>query len=293
MPGNSYDVLRDELSSVPRVRRQLGKFLEADGNLAVVQVGDQIIKVLMSGYMPHPDTPVWIESQNGRTVCVGSSYNFSPYGTIQASPSGDVVAVKPDGGPDLILPYRAGLSLSAGNRVEINPLSRVVQGLLSSTPTGEGVPGAGGTGRSFKNLLVQAADSGTSNGGSYWQNNVNSDSAAGGAWFYGNRLKAALKGVDTFTRVEVYLPRLYSRFSAPTIRLHSVASKPASGLPAFGSSHGAGAANGWLLLPNAWGVWMRDNNAGVGFAPVSGVFASWRGTAADRMSGAIRFAGIR
>lgn len=292
MPGSSFDDIRDGLARIPHVRRQPGTFLKQDGNLALVQVGDQQIRIPMVGYQPHPGTPVWVDTQNGRTVCAGSSYQFSPYGTIIASPASGSVQVQPDDGPVLELPYRSGLSLSSGNRVEINPVTRVVQGLISRTPDAPETGGGGG-GSSFKNLLVQAADSGTSNGGAYWQNNVNSDSAAGGAWFYGSRLRNALKGVDSFTRVEVYLPRIYSRFSNPTIRLHASAGKPSSGLPSFGSSQSAGAANGWVRIPNSWGEYMRDNNAGVGFGPVSGVMASWRGTAADRMSGAIRFTGTR
>jgi len=140
---------------------------------------------------------------------------------------------------------------------------------------------------------VQAADSGTSNGGGYWQNAVNSDSSAGGAWFYGERLMAALKGVTAFSTVEVFLPLIYNRFSIPTIRLHGTAAKPGSGLPAFGSAAPLAAANGWVSIPAPWGVAMRDEIIGVGFAPVGGVMASWRGTQSDAMSGALKFSGVR
>ncbi len=292
MLGSAYEQIRDELAQVPRVRRQPGRFIGQDGNLGIVEVGDQTVRIPMVGYLPHPGTPVWVETQNGRTVCTGSSYQFSPYGTILSAPAGNLVRVQPDDGPELTLPYRSGLSLSSGNRVEINPVTRVVQGLISMVPAPPAAEGGSGSGTTFRDLLVQATESGTSNGGSYWQNNVNCDSAAGGAWFYGSRLVNALKGA-TLTRVELFLPRIYSNFSAPTLRLHGSATRPGSGLPSFNSSHNAGAASGWIALPLSWGDAMRDAIQGVGFAPTVGVFASWRGTSADSMSGALRFAGTR
>jgi len=140
---------------------------------------------------------------------------------------------------------------------------------------------------------VQATDSGTTNGGGYWQTNVNSDSAAGGAWFYGGGIQAALVGVTQFTSIEVYLPLLYNRFSPPTLFLHTSAFKPGSGLPAFGSSIVTPSPSGWVPLPAEWGPAFRDGPVGIGFPPVVGVMASWAGKASDALSGALRFSGRR
>lgn len=292
MSGDLASQVAAELARTPTMSRTVGVFREPDGNRAIVDVNGSEISIPMSGVMPHPDTPVWVESQNGRLVCAGSSYQFAPYGTVVTS-TPELVTVNVDDGPTLAFPYRAGLTLTSGQRVEINPVTYVVQGVLSSVPSGGGAGGGGGAPGPFTNLLVQALDSGTSNGGGYWQSAVNSDSAAGGAWFYGSRLRDALKGVTTFTRIEVFLPLIYNRFSSPVIRLHSAAGKPGSGLPAFGASYTVGSPSGWVAIPNAWGVTMRDGNSGVGFGPVVGVMASWRGKASDAMSGAIRFAGVR
>lgn len=293
MSGDLAQQVAEEFSRTPTVSRVVGMFIEQDGNLAVVEVNGSQVSIPMVGYQPYPGTPVWVETQNGRLVCAGSSYQFSPYGTVIASPSAGLVKIQVDDGPELDLPYRAGLTLTSGNRVEVNPVTRVVQGVISVVPEHGGSGGGSGSGAPFSNLLVQAADSGTSNGGGYWQNSVNSDSAAGGAWFYGGRLISALKGVTAFSAVEVYLPLIYNRFSMPTIRLHSSAGKPGSGLPGFGSSASIASASGWVSLPTSWGAAMRDGNAGVGFAPVGGVMASWRGTGSDAMSGALRFSGVR
>jgi hypothetical protein len=247
----------------------------------------------MVGAVPLPGLPVWVEAQNGRHVCTGVSAQISPYGTVLTSTS-SLVKVTADSGQKLELPYMAGLTLTAGNRVAIDTASYVVTGVLSADPTSPEDPGSGGpAGQVFTSLLVQAADSGTSNGGGYWQSNVNSDSAAGGAWFYGGGLQSALVGVTEFTAIEVYLPLIYNRFNSPIIRLHGAPTKPGTGLPGYGDSHSVGGASGWVSIPTGWGAFMRDNPAGVGFAPVVGVMASWRGKASDALSGAIRFSGRR
>lgn len=293
MSGDLASQVATELAKTATSSRLVGIYRAAEGNLAVVDVNDSRIKVPMVGYQPYPDCPVWLDSQNGRMVCTGPSWQFSPYATVLTL-VGQKVRVQVDDGPVLELPYRAGLTLTAGQRVEVSPVTRVVQGVLSVVPAPPVDPG-GGTpgGQSFTGLLVQAIDSGTTNGGAYWQNNVNSDSNAGGAWFYGNQLRDALRGVVTFSSIEVYLPMLYSRFSVPTVRLHATATKPASGFPAFGSTFVPGTLSGWVAIPADWGVWMRDNPAGVGFLPTNGVLASWTGKAADAMSGAMRFSGRR
>lgn len=293
MSGDLAQQVAHELSRTPTVSRVVGVFIEQDGNRGVVDVNGSQVKIPMVGYQPYPGTPVWVDTQNGRVVCAGSSYQFSPYATVMASPVSGKVRVQVDDGPELELPYRAGLTLTSGNRVEVNPVTRVVQGVISVVPDHPSAGGGGGSGAAFSNLLVQAADSGTSNGGAYWQNAVNSDSAAGGAWFYGSRLVSALRGVVSLTRVEVYLPLIYSRINMPTLRLHSTVDRPASGLPAFGDAYALPAASGWVQIPVSWGLYMRNSNAGIGFAPVSGVLASWRGTQSDAMSGAIRFSGMR
>lgn len=292
MSGDLPEQVARELAKTPTVSKMVGVFRYMDGKLAVVDVNGSRIRVPVSGAIP-PEGPVWVEVQNGRHVCTGTSSQISPYGTVVSANSSKVI-VAPDGGENIEIPYAAGLTLTSGNRVAIDPDARYVTAKLSSDPTPAFDPGAGAAGGQwFTNLLVQATDSGTSNGGGYWQNNVNSDSAAGGAWFYGGGLQAALKGVTSFTSIEVYLPVVYNRFTAPTIRLHGVASKPGSGLPSFSSSHTLPSASGWCALPVSWGPSMRDGNAGVGFGPVSGVMASWRGKASDAMSGAIRFSGSR
>lgn len=293
MSGDLPTQLARELSLTPTVSRMVGVFRSLDGNLAVVDVNGSRIKVPMSGAVPLPGLPVWVESQNGRYVCTGVATQISPYGTVVTSTSTRVKVV-PDGGVEIEMPYLSGLTLNAGNRVSIDTASYVVTGRLSADPVVPVDPGAGGgTGAPFSGLLVQATDSGTSNGSGWWQSNVNSDSAAGGAWFYGGGLQAALKGVTGFTSIEVYLPLIYNRFAAPTLYLHTSATKPGSGFPAWGSSMSVPSPQGWVSLPVAWGPALRDGPVGFGFPPTVGVMASWSGKASDAMSGAFRFSGRR
>ena len=294
MSGDLPEQLARELAKAPTVSKMVGVFREQDGNLAIVDVNGSRIRIPMVGAVPLPGLPVWVESQNGRHVCTGVSAQISPYGTVLTS-TASLVKVTADSGQVLDLPYLAGLTLTAGNRVAIDTASYVVTGALSSDPAPTEDPGTGDGGNvAFSALLVQATDSGTTNGGRYWQTNVNSDSAAGGAWFYGGGTQAALVGVTQFTSIEVYLPLLYNRFSPPTIRLHTAASKPGSGLPAFGGSElTLTSPSGWVALPLTWATYMRDNPAGLGFTPTVGVMASWAGKASDALSGAIRFSGRR
>lgn len=293
MSGDLPSQLALELSKTPTVSRMVGVFRDTDGNLAVVDVNGSRIKVPMVGAIPLPGLPVWVESQNGRFVCAGVSSQISPYGTVVKSTS-TKVRVVPDDGVELEMPYLSGLTLTAGNRVSIDTASYVVTGKLSSNPVVPDDPGGGPVGgQHFSGLLVQATDSGSSNGGAYWQNSVNCDSAAGGAWFYGGGLQAALVGVTSFASIEVFLPLVYNRFSPPTLYLHTSANRPGSGLPTWGSSQVVQSPNGWVSLPTAWGPALRDGPVGFGFPPTVGVMASWRGTASDALSGAFRFSGRR
>lgn len=293
MSGDLPEQLAKELAKAPTVSKMVGVFREQDGNLAVVDVNGSRLRIPMVGAVPLPGLPVWVEAQNGRHVCTGVSAQISPYGTVLTSTS-SLVKVTADSGQVLDLPYLAGLTLTAGNRVAIDTASYVVTGVLSADPTPPIDPGAGGGGStSFSGLLVQATDSGTTNGGAWWQSNVNSDSAAGGAWFYGGGIQAALIGVTSFTSIEVFLPLIYNRFSAPTLYLHTSANKPGSGLPTFGSSQVVPSPSGWVSLPASWGPALRDGPVGIGFPPTVGVMASWRGKASDALSGAIRFSGRR
>lgn len=293
MSGDLPEQLAKELAKAPTVSKMVGVFREQDGNLAVVDVNGSRLRIPMVGAVPLPGLPVWVEAQNGRHVCTGVSAQISPYGTVLTSTS-SLVKVTADSGQVLDLPYLAGLTLTAGNRVAIDTASYVVTGVLSADPTPPIDPGAGGGGSTaFTGLLVQATDSGTTNGGAWWQSNVNSDSAAGGAWFYGGGIQAALIGVTSFTSIEVFLPLIYNRFSPPTLYLHTSANKPGSGLPTFGSSQVVPSPSGWVSLPASWGPALRDGPVGIGFPPIVGVMASWRGKASDALSGAIRFSGRR
>lgn len=293
MSGDLPEQLARELAKAPTVSKMVGVFREQDGNQAVIDVNGSRIKIPMVGAVPLPGLPVWVEVQNGRHVCTGVSAQISPYGTVVSS-TASLVKVTADSGQVLDLPYLAGLTLTAGNRVAVDTASYVVTGVLSADPATPLDPGTSGGGNvAFSALLVQATDSGTTNGGAYWQTNVNSDSAAGGAWFYGGGIQAALVGVTQFTSIEVYLPLLYNRFTSPTMFLHTSANKPGAGLPTFGSSMVTPSPSGWVALPAAWGPAFRDGPVGIGFPPVAGVMASWAGKASDALSGAIRFSGSR
>lgn len=293
MSGDLSDEFRDMSGRIPNVNRTVGVFLEQVGNLASVEIQGERIKIPMVGYQPAPGTPVWVESQNGRLVCTGSSYQLSPFGTVVSS-SAQLVRVTVDGGPTLDLPFRAGLTLTAGQRVEINPVTRVVQGVLSVVPANNVDPGGSGTSTPFADLLVQAVDSGATNGGPWWANDVYAVSSTAGGWFYGGALQAALRGVTSFSRIEIYLPlRSDLAYMRPPVGVHAFAAKPGSGFLSFSAFHTTGALAGWQTLPTTWGPAFRDGAAGLGFATHPNAGAVWVGRNGDAMSGALRFSGSR
>lgn len=294
MSGDLPEQVARELAKAPTVSRMVGVFREHDGNLAVVDVNGSRIRVPMVGAVPLPGLPVWVESQNGRYVCTGVSKQISPYGTVVTS-TASFVKVVPDGGVEMELPYAAGLTLTAGNRVAIDTASYFVTAKLSANQVAPEDPGTGGGGSTpFSGLLVQAVDSGSTNGGAWWTGDVYTMSSTAGGWFYGGGLQSALNGVTSFSSVEIYLPAIRdASWVAPTLNLHTSGSKPGSGFLTYGAAHTPSSRSGWVALPAAWGATMRDSLVGVGSPTHPNTNTIWRGKPGDAMSGALRFSGRR
>lgn len=294
MSGDLPEQVARELAKTPTVSKMVGVFRDQEGNLAVVDVNGSRIRVPMVGPVPLPGLPVWVESQNGRYVCTGVAVQISPYGTVTTS-SSTKVKVVPDGGTEIEIPYLAGLTLTAGNRVSIDTASYVVNGKLSADPAAPVDPGVGGGGvQPFSGLLVQATDSGSTNGGGWWTGDVYTMSSTAGGWFYGGALRSALAGVTSFSSVEIFLPVIRdASWVAPTLNLHTYASKPGSGFLTYGAAHTPPSRSGWVALPASWGATMRDTNCGVGSPKHPNTNTIWRGKPGDAMSGALRFSGSR
>lgn len=288
MNSDPFDLILHKLAAVPDVDRSLGTFVKMTGAYATVNVGDKSVDIPCPGwYPPVANMAVQLERRNGQLVVTGPSATLNPIGTIAAGGS-PKCTVTVDG-QNYLLYYRTGYTPTIGDPVEINWATGVVQGKVTGTtadpPPAQNPGGGGGT---FTDLVIFAADSGSYNGG-WWTNDViNGDNNTSG-WFYQAPLRDSLRGKNV-GKIEIFLnPRETSGY-APQVGLHNSWGKPA-GAPSVHDQIALEPRSGWVTLPAWWGNWLRDNDGGIGVT-ASG-YTVWRGTASDRYSGALRFAGIK
>ncbi len=285
---SSTELILRELARIPDVGHQLAEFVAMTGVKAVVNIGDKSVTIPVSGwYPPVAGMIVQLERRNGELIVTGPATQNPPLGKVTGTGSPKVTVVA--GGTSYLLYYRAGYTPAVGDDVEINWATGVVQGKVTGTPADPG-PGQnpGGGGGPFSDLVVFADDSGSYNS-RWWTNDVwNSDNNTG-AWFHGGKLRSALKGADV-TSIEIFLnPREASGY-APKVGLHNSNTKPGGNVGVHDQID-LEPREGWVRLPTWWGNWLRDNDGSIGTTR-SG-YTIWRGTASDRYSGALRFAGNR
>jgi len=282
-----HDLILNRLATIPDVGHKLGVFVGMSGVLAVVNVGDRSVTIPCSGfYPPVAGMSVQLERRNGSLIVTGPAVQLQPLGVITAGGTPKCVVMV--GGVEYTLGYRVGYTPVIGDNVEINWTTGVVQGkvtALADVVTPASNPDVGPV--AFSNLVVQAADSGSFIS-RWWTSDVYNGDSNRGAWFYGNRVRDALRGA-TLRKVEIFLPaRLMSGY-APQVGLHGSASKP-SGNVSVSSQIALEPRSGWVLLPLSFGVALQSGG-GIGVTP-SG-YNIWRGKASDAYSGALRFSGTR
>lgn len=286
--ASDTELILNRLAQMPDVGQKLGRFVRMDGALAVVNVGDRSVSLPCSGFYPPVEgMSVQLERRNGALIVTGPSAQLPPLGVIQAggAPKCTVTA----GGVDYVLGYRAGYTPVIGDNVEINWATAIIQGKITSVPLTVAPPLNPVTDPvMFENLLVMAADSG-SYIGRWWTSDVYNGDSNTGAWFYGERIRDALRGTAP-TKVEIYLNPRQASGNPPQVGLHSAASKP-GGNVSVSSQVALEPRSGWVQLPDGWAAALRDNTGGIGVTP-SG-YTIWRGVASDALSGALRFSGTR
>lgn len=292
----SSNVLLRKFAQLPRVQSGTGVFVGMVAGLARVNIQGSTIDIRCDGfYPPLPGMPVRVDTVNGVMRVVGPSQALSPRGTVTAVGGGSTTVTVEVDGTEYTLPVMAGYSPSVSDVVVVNWSSGHVLGEEASAPEPE-TPDSGGSGGSerFTGLTVYPTGSGKydssfSNwwgGSEVWASNNND-----GAWFYSRRF-TALSGVDSFSRVDVYLPRIQESGSC-SIGLHPHQSRP-GGAPSIGSLVALSDRDGWVRLPTSWGVVLRDNPSyGIGVTAPSGGLNKWRGHSQDSQSGVLRFAGTR
>lgn len=282
------DYILNALARIPDVGHQLGVFVKMEGALAVVNVGPNTVKIPASGfYPPASGMSVQIERRNGSLVVTGPSAQLNPIGKI-TGPGAPKSVVLVDG-VSYTLGMRAGYTAVVDDWVEINWATGIIQGKVTEVSAPDEPATAAPKATWFFNMPVMAADSGNYwSGGSRW--NLDDPWASSnnkGAWFYGQRIKSALKGANV-TKAEVFLPQT-QKDGTVQLNLHGYASQP-GGNPTFTSAI-TWSARGWVALPPGFLAALLVGG-GIGVTSSNGL-NKWNGIGDDKWSGAMRFTGYR
>jgi hypothetical protein len=264
--ANPWDLVLNRLATIPTVGSKLGVFLRMDGPLAVVNLGDSVIAIPVSGFFPPiAGMSVQIEARNGRLIVTGPSAPLPSVGVVTAggSPKCTVTA----GGTEYLLGYVTGYTPVVGDTVGIDWTKPWIQGKFSAAPVAAPP-------------LENPAPSPTTD---VYNGNSNT-----GAWFYGSRVADALRGA-TVTKIEIFLNPRQASGNAPQVGTHASGSKPGGNLTVSGQI-ALEPRSGWVQLPIAWAAVLQ---AGGGIGVTKSGYTIWRGLASDAMSGALRFSGTR
>lgn len=284
---STTSLIVDRLARIPDVGHLVGEFVRMEGQYAVVNIGPNTVPIAVSGfYPPVAGMFVQIERRNGVMIVTGPAQQLNPMGTIKSvgSPKATVTV----DGKDYLLGMRDGYAPVAGDDVEINWATGIIQGKVTATAAPAPPPVNPSVSTSFSGMVIQAIDSGNFWSGRWNKNDPWASTSNRGAWFYGSSLRDSLAGA-TIHSAEIYMPALALAGSVQ-MGLHGFSSK--GGAPGGSSFTTLSGANGWVPLPGGFAEWLRDNVGGVVVDSSNGL-NKWRGRGSDALSGAMRFSGIR
>jgi hypothetical protein len=259
------DAIRDLIDGKSKVTTRVGRYAGNDGNLALVDLGDQRIPVrFATPWVPEINEPVYVDTIDGVSRLVGPTSPKPGMGVV-TTVSGDKVNVLTDFGtfstvwaayaPDAPSP-------SSGDTVGIDWSTGPRCYRLSTSP--EPVPpppDPGGGGGRIMSAEFRAVDAGTTHpNGDWWQSQPWAADGNVGAWFYGNTIRDTIPAGAVFESLQIYINRVQRTGDPPNWALHNLPWK--DGVPAFGPStpwHPDG--NGWQTPPDPQG-WFNALKAG-------------------------------
>lgn len=279
------------LARIPDVDQMVAVFLSQVGPLALVQFGEgaPVSIPAVGQYPPWPGDSVQIERRKGRLVMTGPTIAKPGMGKITAT--GTPKATVDCGGISYLLPYRDGYTPVVGDDVEINWVTQVIQGkvtTLAAPPAPD--PGTGGGGGPFE-FIFQAQNSGSWNGTRFYVNDVQASDNIMGAWFYGAVLSDTLDNSWTITSISIYLP-LVQQLGFCNVGVHNVPNMNPGAWPGSNSEIPLTPRGDWVALPVGFGDYLNVNGGGISVTSGNGL-NRWLGTQSDGLSGALHIVGVK
>jgi hypothetical protein len=289
---NAAQALQRSLKRVPDVDQMVAKFLTRDGVLASVQFGEgaPVSIPAVGQYPPWPGDSVQVERRNGRLVMTGPTVAKSGMGTITATgtPKATVVC----DGVEYLLPYRDGYTPVVSDDVEINWVTQVIQGKVTTlVPPPVVDPGTGGGTAGPFDFTFPAQQSGTWNGTRWQSNDVQASDHNMGAWFYGATLADTLRDDWTVTGTFIYLP-LVQELNVCNIGLHGATEMDPGSWPGSTADIPLDPRSGWVQLPNEFGAGLNVFGGGITVTSGNGLNV-WLGTQSDGASGSLHITGTK
>lgn len=184
------------------------------------------------------------------------------------------------------VPYAAGLSLAAGQVVQLlwagGPFIVAIQS--TSAPVTPPPSGGGGAAQQ-QTLRFTAIDSGSFQS-RWWTSQVYASDTNTGAWFYGSKVSDTIPSSASIQRVRIYQSISSTNRVAVNYQAHQNYSKPAGAVTFVGSSFAAGPVGDWVDLPTSFGTALLSGGGAAGVGVNHGGFTIFNDLS-DGLSGAL------
>jgi hypothetical protein len=287
------DSARRSVERKSTVTPRIGRYVGNDGNLALVDLGDQRVPVRFgTPWVPEINEPVWVDSIDGALRLTGPTLP-KPGSGVVSTITGNTATVLTDFGEHTLTVAPTDPMPTSGDTVGIvwsGPARPWCTLLIDVPDPVQPPPAPGGGGSEVKAAEFRAIDAGSTDRGAprWWQTQPWSSNTTYGAWFYGSQIKDTIPAGATFVSLEFYVSRVQDQGGSPRFTLHSDPVK--AGIPAMSAYVEWDPPNGWQTPPDPAG-WFAALKAGgdrYGVGLNQGGYSKFSSLAGDGMSGALR-----
>ena len=286
------DSARRQVDQKSKVTPRVGRYVGNDGNMALVDLGDQRVPVMFASWgVPQVNEPVWVESVDGLLRLTAPTTPKPGIGVVETI-TGTTAVVQTDFGKHTLTVAPTDPMPTSGDTVGIHWSSQAWCTLLVDLPDPElppPPPPAGGG--EVKTAVFRAIDTGSTDRhrARWWKSEPTAWNTTYGAWFYGSQIKDTVPADAEFVSLEFYVSYQQRRGGAPRFALHDAGTK--GGLPSFSAYNEWAPPGGDFRTPPDPLAWFELLTAGGGYAGVGlnqggdNVFSN---LVQDGMSGALR-----